>query len=174
MKANHSKKFWEHFFKTGLEETFKHYDETGSNEDCPRKVRARVPSAAEEKFNRVTSTSDWQYLGLEPCEGPRRAGSLFSVIGAVPDHMLGWSRSFDLLAQLPVCCEVIPWLVSAFFFTWEDEHETQAFSVSFSLSLQLWHSASSFFHYFFSFLFAPHTFCIHMALNRQCEIYSLN
>lgn len=76
---------FDHFFKTGLEETFKHYDETGSNEDCPRKVRARVPSAAEEKFNRVTSTSDWQHLRLEPCEGPRRAGSLFSVIGAVPD-----------------------------------------------------------------------------------------
>ena len=35
--------------------TIKHYDETGSHEDCPRKGRPRVTSAAEEKFIWVTS-----------------------------------------------------------------------------------------------------------------------
>src|SRR4029434_5404 len=35
--------------------TIKRYDETGSHEDRPRTGRPRVPSAAEDKFIRVTS-----------------------------------------------------------------------------------------------------------------------
>lgn len=31
-------------------------------------------------------------------------------------HMLCWSCSFGSLGQLPVCCEVMPWLVSVFLF----------------------------------------------------------
>jgi hypothetical protein len=38
--------------------TIKHYDETGSHEDRHRKGRARLTSAAEDKFIRVNCTSD--------------------------------------------------------------------------------------------------------------------
>ena len=37
-----------------ISKTIKHYDETGFHEDRHRKGRRRVPSAAEDKFIRVT------------------------------------------------------------------------------------------------------------------------
>jgi transposase len=40
--------------------TIKLYDETGSHKDRHRKGIPRVTSAAEDKFIRVNSTSDWQ------------------------------------------------------------------------------------------------------------------
>ena len=40
---------------SAVAKTIKHYDETGSHEDRPRKGRPRVTSAAEDKFIRVTS-----------------------------------------------------------------------------------------------------------------------
>ena len=40
---------------SAVAKTIKHYNETGSHEDRPRKGRPRVTSAAEDKFIRVTS-----------------------------------------------------------------------------------------------------------------------
>jgi hypothetical protein len=40
---------------SAVAKTIKRYDETGSHEDCHRKGRPRVTSAAEDKFIRVTS-----------------------------------------------------------------------------------------------------------------------
>jgi transposase len=39
--------------------TMKRFDETGSHEDCHRKGRPKVTSAAEDRFSRVHCTSDW-------------------------------------------------------------------------------------------------------------------
>ena len=40
---------------SAVAKTIKRYNKTGSHEDCPRKRRPRVTSAAEDKFIRVTS-----------------------------------------------------------------------------------------------------------------------
>ena len=41
--------------KVTFAKTIKHYDKTASHEDCHRKGRARITSAAEDTFIRVTS-----------------------------------------------------------------------------------------------------------------------
>jgi hypothetical protein len=43
-------------YSSAVAKTIKCYDETGSHEDCHRKGRSRVTSAAEDKFIRVTVT----------------------------------------------------------------------------------------------------------------------
>jgi transposase len=57
---------------SAVAKTIKHSDETGSHEDCHRKGRPRVTSAAEEKFISVTSLRNCSPINASQSSSNRR------------------------------------------------------------------------------------------------------